>query len=183
MIRLKTLVVVGMVALFAVSAWAMSSNVDLFQMQWVTKTKFSNAGVVEGEKPSTDWDTQKTEDRNSPYKFVLHRGGANPKCWLRYDENPEYKTAHAYANGLLKPRLEMRGMKVGKILERVVDGRNVAYIAANDVAKGHRYLIGAWRNQSHGINLECDVDDANFGVYEPQFRNFIDSIRITRESL
>lgn len=181
MIRFKMFLVVAMVVLFAASAVAMSSNVDLFQMQWMTKTKFNNAGIVTAEKPSKDWDTQKTEDRNSPYKFVLHRGGANPKCWLRYDENPQYKTAHSYANNLLKPRLEMRGMKVSKILERVIDGRNVAYIAANDVSKGHRYLIGAWRNKVRGINLECDVDDGNFGVYEPQFRNFIDSVRITDE--
>ena len=182
MIRFKTFLVVAMVAFFAASAVAMSSNVDLFQMQWMTKTKFSNAGIVTAEKPSTNWDTQKTDDRNSPYKFVLHRGGANPKCWLRYDELPSGGTAHSYASSMLKSRLEMRGMKVSKILERVVGGRNVSYIAANDMAKGHRYLIGAWRNSIRGINLECDVDDANFGVYEPQFRNFIDSVRITSEN-
>lgn len=180
MSRIKTFFVVGAVAAMVAATFAYA-NVNFFDIKWLSKTSFVVGGMVEGNKPSPDWDTQKTKDINSPYKFVLHRGGANPKCWLRFDDDPSGKTAHAYANGLLKSRFEMRGMKVAKILNRQIAGRNVAFIAAHDVAKGHRYLVGAWRNTARGINLECDVDDANFGVYEPQFRNFIDSVRIRSE--
>lgn len=175
----KTLsLIVGTLALLLISAGAMAMIGN--NINWINKSCFT-VGPVKLCKPSTNWDTQKTKDYNAKFKFVLHKGGANPVCWLRFDENPKGKTAHSYANWL-KGRYKQRGISNLTIRKEVIAGRNVSFVAGNDSNKGFKYLVGVWRNRDAGVHLECTAKSNDFATYEPQFRNFIGSARFVSET-
>lgn len=149
-------------------------------IQWMGDKVTFRVGPVQSRKPSTNWDTQKTKDYNGKYKFVIHRPGANPVCWLRFDDNPSGKTAHKYASWL-KARLKQRGLSGLSQRKQVIDGRNVSFVSGVDHNKNFRYLVGVWRNRDVGINLECTAHANDFSVYEPQFMSFISNTRIVSE--
>lgn len=173
----KKIGLIGLMAAFLFSSVAFAEVGT--QFNWVDKL-CAIVGPVKICKPSKDWDTQKTEDYNARYKSVLHRGGANPVCWLRFDENPVGKTAHKYADWL-KDRMMQRGLTEITQRKQVIDGRNVSFIGGYDAAKGFRYLVGVWRNREVGINLECTAESKDHAVYEPQFMSFITNLRIISE--
>jgi len=149
-------------------------------INWIDDSCFQ-IGPIKSCKPSTNWDTQKTKDLNGKYKFVLHRSGANPVAWLRFDDNPAGKTAHTYAEWL-KGRLSQRGLTDLKIRKEVIAGRNVSFISGFDPHKKFRYLVGVFRNRDVGINWECSAHADDFSVYEPQFRSFISQTRVVSET-
>ncbi len=180
MVSIKKLALLaGVVGLFVGSAamagigenitWNIGGNKNCFQI-----------GPITSCKPSKHWDTQKTKDYNAKYKFVLHRSGANPVCWLRFDDNPKGKTAHRYANWL-KSRLKQRGYSNLTQRKEVIAGRNVSFIGGYDAAKNFRTVIGVWRNRDVGMNMECTAAAKDFSVYEPQFQSFIANARVVSE--
>lgn len=173
----KKLSLVGVLAAFFLSAVAIAGIGE--NINWLDKNCFQ-IGPIKSCKPSTNWDTQKTRDFNAKYKFVLHRPGFNPNCWIRFDDNPKGKTAHVYAKWL-KARLKQRGITNLSQRKQVIAGRNVSFIGGDDSAKGSRYLVGVWRNKDVGINFECQAAIKDFGTYEPQFMSFITNARIVSE--
>lgn len=174
----KIVLAVSVLSLLLISAGATAAIGE--NINWVSKQCFT-VGPVKMCKPSKNWDTQKTKDYNAKYKFVLHRGGANPVCWLRFDESPKGKTAHSYANWL-KGRYKQRGLSNLTIRKEVIAGRNVSFVSGTDMSKGFRYLVGVWRNRNAGVNLECTAQAKDFATYAPQFRNFIGSARFISET-
>ncbi len=179
MTALKKLGLVGGMAALLLSSVAIAGVGE--NIVWLDKYTFQ-VSPYQGTKPGKQWDTQKTNDTNSKYKFVLHRAGANPKCWLHFDVDPAGKTAHSYATRTLKRRYRDRGLTGISIRKEVIAGRNTSILTGHDPHKNHRYMVGAWRNREVGINLECDAHVNDFAVYEPQFRNFINSSRIISET-
>ena len=171
----KLALMVGSLTILAASA---ASAVDL---NWVDKNTVIVDGTFQVSKPGKQWDTQKTNDWAAPVKWVLHKSGANPIIWLRYDQAVRGKTAHDYANDV-KSRLRSRGISELKIRNQVISGRNVALISGVDNSSGFRYLVGVWRNQNKGFNLECTAATSDFSVYEPHCMAAIQSARILREN-
>ncbi|HEX5036026.1 MAG TPA: hypothetical protein VFX30_02605 [bacterium] len=149
-------------------------------LNWVDKNTVIVDGTFQVSKPGKEWDTQKTQDWSAPVKWVLHKEGANPVIWLRYDQAVRGKTAHDYARDV-KSRLKARGVSVESVRNQVISGRNVALISGMDNASGFRYLVGVWRNRNKGFNLECTAEAKDFGVYEPHCMAAIQSARILRE--
>ncbi len=172
----KKLSLIGLLAIFIGGAAIAGIGEEI---EWYDSTCF-RVGPAKFCKPSTNWDTQKTRDTNAKYKFVLSRSGANPICWLRFDDGVKKQTAHAYAESLTT-RLRQRGLVDLNIRKDVIDGRNVAFISGEQADGKLKYLIGAWRNQDIGINLECSAEKKDFATYEPQLNSFIRSGRIVSE--
>ena len=170
----KLVLAVGAVVLLAASV---ASAVDL---NWVDKNTVIVDGTFQVSKPGKEWDTQKTEDWAAPVKWVLHKSGANPIIWLRYDQAVRGKTAHDYAQDV-KSRLKARGVSVQSIRNQVISGRNISLISGVDNSSGFRYLVGVWRNRNKGFNLECTAASSDFGVYEPHCMASMQSARILRE--
>lgn len=170
----KLALMVGALSLLAASV---ASAVDL---NWVDKNTVIVDGTFQVSKPGKEWDTQKTNDWAAPVKWVLHRMGANPVIWLRYDQAVRGKTAHDYAQDV-KSRLNARGVQVEAVRNQVINGRNVSLISGVDSAGGFRYLVGVWRNRDKGFNLECTAALQDFAVYEPHCMAAIQSARILRE--
>lgn len=170
----KLVLAVGAVVLLAASV---ASAVDL---NWVDKNTVIVDGTFQVSKPGSEWDTQKTEDWAAPVKWVLHKSGANPIIWLRYDQAVRGKTAHDYAQDV-KSRLKARGVSVQSIRNQVISGRNISLISGVDNSSGFRYLVGVWRNRNKGFNLECTAASSDFGVYEPHCMAAMQSARILRE--
>jgi hypothetical protein len=131
-------------------------------------------------KPGEEWDTQKTNDHAAPFKFVLHKSGANPTVWLRYDQRPQGKTAHDYVQSV-QSRLVRRGITDIAIRTEVTAGRNVTFISGIDKDRHLRYLVGVWWNKDSALNLECTTAIRDFAVYEPQCMNLIRSVKILGE--
>ena len=170
----KLVLAVGAVVLLAASV---ASAVDL---NWFDKNTVIVDGTFQVSKPGKEWDTQKTEDWAAPVKWVLHKSGANPIIWLRYDQAVRGKTAHDYAQDV-KSRLKARGVSVQSIRNQVISGRNISLISGVDNSSGFRYLVGVWRNRNKGFNLECTAASSDFGVYEPHCMASMQSARILRE--
>jgi hypothetical protein len=178
MTLLKKISLVGVMATLCFSAVAMAGIGE--NITWSDKTCFT-ISPIKSCKPSRDWDTQKTKDLNAKHKFVLHRAGANPVAWLRFDQNPKGKTAHAYAKWL-KDRWSQKGLTDIQIRKEVIAGRNVAFVSGYDPHKDFRYLLGVFRNREVGIHWECSAAAKDFSVYEPQFRTFIEQTRVISET-
>jgi len=170
----KFALIVGALSVLAASV---ASAVDL---NWVDKNTVIVDGTFQVSKPGSEWDTQKTNDWAAPVKWVLHKSGANPIIWLRYDQAVRGKTAHDYANDV-KSRLRARGVQVESVRNQVISGRNISLISGVDNSSGFRYLVGVWRNHNKGFNLECTAATADFGVYEPHCMAAMQSARILKE--
>lgn len=170
----KLVLAVGAVVLLAASV---ASAVDL---NWVDKNTVIVDGTFQVSKPGSEWDTQKTQDWAAPVKWVLHKSGANPIIWLRYDQAVRGKTAHHYAQDV-KSRLKARGVTVDSIRNQVISGRNVSLVSGVDNNSGFRYLVGVWRNRDKGFNLECTAATSDFSVYEPHCMAAMQSARILKE--
>jgi opacity protein-like surface antigen len=167
--------------LAAGAAMLLSATVaQAVDLNWVDKNTVIVDGTFQVSKPGKEWDTQKTQDWAAPVKWVLHKEGANPIIWLRYDQAVRGKTAHDYANDV-KSRLRARGVSVESVRNQVISGRNVSLISGVDNSSGFRYLVGVWRNRNKGFNLECTAASADFGVYEPHCMAAIQSARILKE--
>lgn len=149
-------------------------------LNWVDKNTVIVDGTFQVSKPGSEWDTQKTEDWSAPVKWVLHKSGANPIIWLRYDQAVRGKTAHDYANDV-KSRLRARGISSLTVRNQVISGRNISLISGVDSSSGFRYLVGVWRNRNKGFNLECTAATVDFSVYEPHCMASIQSARILKE--
>ena len=171
--RKLVVAVAGAVILASATAGAVNLN-------WIDKNTVVIDGTFQVSKPGKEWDTQKTNDWAAPVKWVLHRSGANPIIWLRYDQAVTGKTAHDYAQDV-KGRLRARGITVESIRNQVISGRNVSLISGVDNSSGFRYLVGVWRNRNVGFNLECTAASQDFGVYEPHCMASIQSVRIVSE--
>jgi uncharacterized protein Usg len=150
-------------------------------IDWPDKLTAVVDGTFEVKKPNDAWDTQKTSDSLAPVKWVLHRSGANPIIWLRYDPSPQGKTAHHFAQ-YVKKDLEQRGITVEKIQNKVINGRNVSIISGEERGGKLRYLVAVYRNKVKGLMLECTAAREDFGVYSAQFWQAIESVRILREN-
>lgn len=171
----------GKLVLAAVAAVTLvASTAGAVALNWVDKNTVVIDGTFQVSKPGTQWDTQKTNDWAAPVKWVLHKSGANPIIWLRYDQAVRGKTAHDYAQDV-KGRLKARGINVESIRNQTISGRNVALVSGIDNASGLRYLVGVWRNRNKGFNLECTAAASDFGVYEPHCMASIQSVRILKE--
>lgn len=173
--QIKFALMVGALVITA-AATAGAVSVD-----WPTKLTAVVDGTFEVTKPNDAWDTQKTSDDMGPVKWVLHRSGANPIIWLRYDPSPQGKTAHDFAK-FVKKDLEQRGISVEKIQNKVVNGRNVAILSGEERGGKLRYLVAVYRNRVKGLMLECTASREDFGVYSAQFWQAIESVRILREN-
>lgn len=173
-IQKKLALVVGALTVLTASV---AGAVDL---NWVDKNTVIVDGTFQVSKPGKQWDTQNTNDWAAPVKWVLHKSGANPIIWLRYDQAVRGKTAHDYAQDV-KSRLRARGIQVESVRNQVISGRNVSLISGVDNNSGFRYLVGVWRNKNKGFNLECTAATSEFGVYEPHCMASIQSARILRE--
>lgn len=149
-------------------------------LNWVDKNTVIVDSTFQVSKPGKEWDTQKTNDWAAPVKWVLHKEGANPIIWLRYDQSVRGKTAHDYAKDV-QSRLKSRGVSDLRVRNQVISGRNISLISGVDNASGLRYLVGVWRNRNKGFNLECTAAASDFGVYEPHCMASIQSARILRE--
>jgi len=157
-----------------------ASKAKAVDLNWVDKNTVIVDGTFQVSKPGKEWDTQKTEDWAAPVKWVLHKSGANPIIWLRYDQAARGKTAHDYAQDV-KSRLRARGIQVESVRNQTISGRNISLISGVDNNSGFRYLVGVWRNRNKGFNLECTAATQDFGVYEPHCMAAIQSARILRE--
>lgn len=157
-----------------------ASAAQAVDLNWVDKNTVIVDSTFQVSKPGKQWDTQKTNDWAAPVKWVLHKEGANPIIWLRYDQSVRGKTAHDYANDV-KSRLRARGVSVDSVRNQVISGRNISLISGTDNASGFRYLVGVWRNRNKGFNLECTAAAQDFAVYEPHCMASIQSARILRE--
>ncbi len=168
--------------LLAVIAGALfaSSSASAVALNWIDKNCVVIDNTFQVCKPGKQWDTQKTNDWAAPVKWVLHRSGANPIIWLRYDQSVRGKTAHDYARDV-KSRLQARGIRVESVRNQVISGRNVSLISGLDSSSGLRYLVGVWRNKNVGFNLECTAGASDFGVYEPHCMASVQSVRIVSE--
>jgi hypothetical protein len=164
-------------AMLLTASVAQAQSVDL---NWIDKNTVIVDSTFQVSKPGKQWDTQKTNDWAAPVKWVLHKSGANPIIWLRYDQAVRGKTAHDYAKDV-QSRLKSRGISDLRIRNQVISGRNVALISGVDNASGFRYLVGVWRNRNKGFNLECTAEAKDFSVYEPHCMASIQSARILRE--
>jgi len=173
--QIKFALLVGALVIMA------AATAKAVSIEWPTKL----CAVVEGTfhvcKANDAWDTQKTTDSMGPVKWVLHRSGANPITWLRYDPSPQGKTAHDFAK-FVKKDLEQRGISVEKIQNKVINGRNVAIISGEERGGKLRYLVAVYRNRVKGLLLECTAAKEDFGVYSAQFWQSIESVRILREN-
>ncbi len=157
-----------------------ASSAKAIDLDWTSKNCVTVDQTFHVCKPGEQWDTQKTKDWAAPVKWVLHRSGANPIIWLRYDQSVTGKTAHDYAKDV-KSRLQGRGITVESIRNKTINGRNVSMINGVDNSSGLRYEVAVWRNKNKGFNLECTAAAQDFGVYEPHCQASIQSARILRE--
>lgn len=137
--------------------------------------------TVQVSKPSTQWDTQtKHYEDPAPVKWVRHVDGANPQMFLRYNANVKGKTAHDYASQVVKHELAARGITVTGIENKVVNNRNVAII--NGMRGDERFMVGVWRHQNIGFQLECLAVSSRFGEFMSDFDRAINSVKILKES-
>lgn len=132
-------------------------------------------------KPSGSWDTQSGKgSRDEAVRWVLHRSGANPIIKLLY-KPATGKTAHDYAK-VVREDLELRGLAIKKVENRVVNGRNVSLITASDTeAEGKlNYLVAVYRDQEKGLLLECTAGKEDFTFMSQEFMASVNSVRFVR---
>jgi hypothetical protein len=136
-------------------------------------------GSIQITKPNGDWDTQETKDPSAPVKWVLHRGGANPVIWLRYNDSPAGKNIAQFA-GSVRNELVRRGLRIEKEQARSINGRKAyLFYAVDSALRGNAsFLIGVYRNRSKGWILECNSVPVDFNQFESQFLSSIDSVKI-----
>lgn len=171
----KGKIVLGLAAglLFLVSE-ALAVNLD-----WVSKTCVVVDSTFHVCKPSDSWDTQKTKgSRDEAVRWVLHRQGANPIIKLIYKSDVSGQTAHDYAKWVRK-ELELRGLKVTRTENRVINGRNVSILNAMDPESEGKlnYLVAVYRDRSKGLQLECTAGKDDFSFFSQEFMAAINSVR------
>lgn len=172
---LLTLAVASLSILGAKSAHAVA-------LSWIESNRTVIVdNTVQVSKPSTKWDTQtKHYEDPAPVKWVRHVDGANPQMFLRYNANVKGKTAHDYASQVVKGELSARGITVTGVENKVVNGRNVAVV--NGMRGDERFMVGVWRHQNIGFQLECVAVSNRFGEFMSDFDRTIDSVKILKET-
>lgn len=157
--------------LFATGAQAVDLN-------WTSKTCVVVDSTFSVCKPSKSWDTQTKSIVDEPVRWVLHRSGANPIIKLLYDTNPRGKTAHDYAK-YVKQDLEARQIKISKVENRVINGRNVSILSGQG-SDNFGYLVAVYRDGGKGLRLECTASNENFSFFSQEFMASINSVRFVR---
>lgn len=136
--------------------------------------------TVQVSKPSKKWDTQtKHYEDPAPVKWVRHIGGANPQIFLRYSTNVKGKTAHHYAKLIVKNELSGRNIQVTGIENKVINNRHVSII--NGTRGNERLMIGVWRHQDIGFQMECVAEGSHFDDFMGEFQQAISSVKILKE--
>lgn len=136
--------------------------------------------TVQVTKPSGKWDTQTRAYKDpAPVKWVRHVRDANPQIFLRYSDNVKGQTAHDYATQVVKGELAGRGITVTGLQKKVVNGRHVAVI--NGTKENTRYMVGVWRHQDKGFQLECIAVNDKFNDFMGEFNEAINSVKIIKE--
>lgn len=156
-----------------------ASEVLAVNLDWVSKTCVVVDGTFHVCKPSDSWDTQKTKgSRDEAVRWVLHRQGANPIIKLVYKSDVQGQTAHDYAKWVSK-ELELRGLKVTRTENRVVNGRNVSLINATDPESEGKlnYLVAVYRDRNKGLQMECTAGKDDFTFFAQEFMSAINSVR------
>lgn len=150
-------------------------------LQWIDSNRTVIVdNTVQVTKPSTKWDTQtKHYEDTAPVKWVRHVRDANPQIFLRYSSNVKGQTAHDYASLIVKKELAARGITVTGIQKKVVNNRNVAVI--NGTKGDTRYMVGVWRHQNIGFQLECIAVNEKFDSFMGEFQQGINSVKILKE--
>ncbi|MBI2340135.1 MAG: hypothetical protein HYU99_07220 [Deltaproteobacteria bacterium] len=171
---IRFILAVGAVLFTAVSA------AHAVQIDWQGSDCLTIDSTFHVCKPDHKWDTQKTKQENRPIKWVYHEVGANPIIWLRYDDAAG-KTAHDYAK-FVRQDLESRGVVIQSVKNKVLNGRNVSIITGVKSDTNLKYMVGVWRNQAKGFNLECSASTDNFGKYEWHCMKAIESVKIVSET-
>lgn len=165
------------VALFAATAIGLlASSAGAVNLDWVSKTCVVIDSTFHVCKPSESWDTQKKSIVNEPVRWVLHRSGYNPLIKLIYDSSVTGQTAHDYAKQVKKD-LELRGIRVSKVDNRVVNGRNVSLIHGTSSDRDEEFLVAVYRDRDKGLRLECAADTKNFSLMSQEFMAAINSVR------
>ena len=172
-LKRNMMLVVGSMVLLAASA---AKAVDL---DWTDKECVTVDRTFHVCKPSASWDTQTKDLRDEAVRWVLHRNGPNPIIKLVYDENATGKTAHDYAKRV-RGDLSTRGLHVEKVDNRVINGRNVSLITANDPDGKLDYLVAVYRDQNKGLKLECTAPKDNFSFFAQEFMSSINSVKFVR---
>ena len=172
--NIRIILTAGIVLFVAISA------AHAVQIDWLDKKCLVIDAAFQVCKPDHKWDTQKTREDHRPIKWVYHEEGANPIIWLRYDDAAG-KTAHDYAK-FVRKELESRGIVVKSVQNKVMNGRNVSLITGVNSGTNLRYLVGVWRNQAKGFNLECSASIDNFSEYEHHCLKAIDSVKVVSET-
>lgn len=175
---MKKLVLAFLGAVLAVST---ITNAHAVKLTWIEKNKtviFED--TVQVSKPTGKWDTQTKYYKDpAPVKWVRHVAGANPQIFLRYTSNVKGKTAHVYATKIVKKELEGRGIAVSKIEKKVINNRHVAIIHGS--MGNERYMVGVWRHENIGFQLECLAISSRFDEFMGQFNEAIESVKILKE--
>lgn len=156
---------------------AASTTAHAVNLNWTSKTCLIVDGTFQVCKPSTSWDTQTKEIIDEPVRWVLHRKGPNPIIKLLYKTDVKGKTAHDYAKWV-RQDLELRGLTIGKVENRTINGRNVTLINASDPENSGKlnYLVAVYRDQNKGVQMECTAAKENFSFFSQEFMAAIDSV-------
>lgn len=168
--------------MIGLTALLVGSNAHAVSLSWIEQNRTVIVdNTVQVSKPSGKWDTQtKGYEDPAPVKWVRHVDGANPQIFLRYSTNVKGKTAHNYAQQVVKHELAARGIMVSGIENKVINGRNIAII--NGMKGDERFMVGVWRHQNIGFQLECLAVSNRFGEFMGEFYSAINSVRILKES-
>ncbi len=149
-------------------------------LQWVSKTCVIVDGTFNVCKPSKSWDTQKKDIHDEAVRWVLHRSGANPVIRLIYDPSATGNTAHEYGKRVKKD-LELRGINVTKLENRVINGRNVSLISGRGGSDKLDYLVAVYRDQNKGLKLEFTAAPEDFGFFSNEFMTgTVNTVRFVR---
>lgn len=143
-------------------------------LNWTDKTTVIVDGTFQVSKPSPDWDTQTNDIQEEAVRWVLHRNGPNPIIKLIYDATARGKTAHDYAK-IVRKDLEVRGVSVSRVENRVINGRNVSLIHGQGGKLN--FLVAVYRDQNKGLKLECTAPADNFSSFANEFMASINSVR------
>jgi len=167
--------------IFTLAGLFLISSAQAVNLNWI---EHNQTVIVDNtfqlSKPNKKWDTQSDHYEDpAPVKWVRHIDGPNPQIFLRYRDNVQGQTAHAYAN-YVKQELMGRGITVHKTENQVVNGRNVAILHAK--GGDQTYLIGVWRHRNLGFQLECRADQNIFEKFTGEFAQAIQSVKIIKES-
>lgn len=171
--------VVGLVGGLAGGILLAAGTAGAVNLDWVTKSCVVVDGAFHVCKPSDSWDTQTKEgSRDEAVRWVLHRQGANPIIKLVYKTDVSGKTAHDYGKQV-KGELQLRGLKISKTENKVINGRNVAVISATDPESEGKlnYLVAVYRDRNKGLQLECTAGKDDFSFFAQEFMASINSVK------